>query len=333
MRFIVVFAHLSSCLGFAPTSPIHHRPSLYSASSTSLSLSSQDDARRRQSRFQGMQREPTKEEIAIMDDMITKLSNAKAYELPNAVSRAIRVVTSPHFFLRIAARADEASDREEKEKLSALAENLVTTIQAVVSMTEDNLDERAKDVERVVKAASEPESGEFLVPLSKERIDAMRKEMEELDVEDLNEGFLSTIDAWMNKAHQDGMDGMVSIMQKVLQIYAGRVISNARIQLQANVGAAVSGESQAAADAVAAQEAKTKKAASALFEQLLRVDTDAWDMEIRRGVSEECTKEDLVKEIQRTMEGVILGLENGSMAQRVQAEFLRELVTRVEAVA
>lgn len=129
------------------------------------------------------------------------------------------------------------------------------------------------------------------------------------------------------------MDGMVSIMQKVLQIYAGRVISNARIQLQANVGAAVSGESQAAADAVAAQEAKTKKAASALFEQLLRVDTDAWDMEIRRGVSEECTKEDLVKEIQRTMEGVILGLENGSMAQRVQAEFLRELVTRVEAVA
>ena len=31
-------------------------------------------------------------------------------------------------------------------------------------------------------------------------------------------------------------------------------------------------------------------------------------------------------------ETVVLGLENGSMAQRVQAEYLRELVTRVEAI-
>ena len=78
---------------------------------------------------------------------------------------------------------------------------MVTTIQAVMSMTEDSLDERAKDVERVVKAASEPD-GEFLVPLSQERVDAMRKEVEGLDQADLNEAFLSTVDAWMNKAHQ-----------------------------------------------------------------------------------------------------------------------------------
>lgn len=137
-----------------------------------------------------------------MDDMITKLANAKAYELPNAVSRAIRVVSSPRFFLRIAERADMASDDTEREKLSALAENLVTTIQAVVEMTEDSLDERAKDVEKVVKAASEPDTGEFLVPLSKERVDDMMKAMKKLDIADLNEGFLSTVDAWMNKAHQ-----------------------------------------------------------------------------------------------------------------------------------
>jgi len=131
---------------------------------------------------------------------------------------------------------------------------------------------------------------------------------------------------------QDGMDGMVTIMQKALQIYAGLVISNARVQLQASVGAAVSGESQAAAAKAAAEELKTNSAASKLLEELLRVDTDSWDNEIRKGFEGDCTKEDLVKEIQRTMEGVLLGLENGSMAQRVQAEFLRELVTRVEAV-
>ena len=94
----------------------------------------------------------------------------------------------------------------------------------------------------------------------------------------------------------------------------------------------MTGQSQAAADAAADEESNTTSAASELLERMLSVDTDTWDMEIRKGIEGECTKDQLVKEIQRTMEGVILGLENGSMAQRVQAEYLRELITRVEAV-
>eukprot|EP00581_Thalassiosira_minuscula_P003805 CAMPEP_0183742062 /NCGR_PEP_ID=MMETSP0737-20130205/63837_1 /TAXON_ID=385413 /ORGANISM="Thalassiosira miniscula, Strain CCMP1093" /LENGTH=341 /DNA_ID=CAMNT_0025977581 /DNA_START=46 /DNA_END=1071 /DNA_ORIENTATION=+ len=341
MRLIFLLSSLATCFAFAPSNPIFLQPSIQTnveaTPPTSLFLSSQggDEAARRQSRFEGMQREPSAADLAVMDDMITKLSNAKPYELPNAVSRAIRVVSSPQFFLRIAEKADESTDPVEKEKLGALAENLVNTIQAVVSMTEESLDERAKDVERVVKAASEPDSGEFLVPLSKERVDAMRKAVEELEQGDLNEGFLSTVDAWMNKAHQDGMDGMVTIMQKALQIYAGTAISRARIQLQANVGAALSGEDQAAADAAAAaaREEGATSAASALLEKILHVDTDEWDVEIRSGCQESgVTKEALISEVQKTMEGVILGLENGSMAQRVQAEYLRELVTRIEAM-
>lgn len=277
-----------------------------------------------------MQREPSAADLAVIDDMITKLSNAKAYELPNAVSRAVRVVSSPQFFLRIAERADKASDPMEKEKLGALAENLVNTIQAVVSMTEENLDERAKDVQTVVEAASEPESGEFLVPLSQDRVDAMRSAMKELEEEDLNEAFLSTIDSWMNKAHQDGMDGMVTILQKSLQIYAGIVISSARIRLEVNVGAALAGEDQAAADAAAAKVESSP--ASASLEKLLHVDTEKWDVAIRKEIEGGVTKDKLIREVQKTMEGVILGLENGSMAQRVQAEFLREFITRVEAL-
>ena len=75
------------------------------------------------------------------------------------------------------------------------------------------------------------------------------------------------------------MDGMVTIMQTALQIYAGTVISRARVRLQANVGAAVSGEDQAAADAVVDAAKKggsgMKSAASDLLEKLLHIDTDA----------------------------------------------------------
>lgn len=144
---------------------------------------------------------------------------------------------------------------------------------------------------------------------------------------------ISCVADYVSFINQDGMDGMVSIMQTALQIYAGTVISRARVQLQANVGAAVSGEDQAAADAVvAAANDGESNAASDLFEKLLRVDTNEWEIEIRKGIESDVKKEALVSEVQKTMESVILGLENGSMAQRVQAEFLRELVTRIEAI-
>lgn len=140
---------------------------------------------------------------------------------------------------------------------------------------------------------------------------------------------------------KDGMDGMVAILQKALQIYAGTVISRARIQLQLNVGAALVGEDQAVADALAKalregsrSGAAGPSVASELFERLLHVDTDRWNAEIRGAMEVEdgVTKEALIGEVQKTMEGVILGLDNGSMTQRVQAEFLRELVTRIEAM-
>mmetsp|Transcript_21046 Transcript_21046/g.29705 ORF Transcript_21046/g.29705 Transcript_21046/m.29705 type:complete len:340 (+) Transcript_21046:196-1215(+) len=266
----------------------------------------------KQSRLEGNTRAPTEQEQKVMDEMIMKMANAKPYELPNAVRRAFRVVSSPPFFLRIVQLMDDAEDEVEKEKLNSLATNLVSTIEAVVSTTEDQLDERAKDVEMVVKAASEPDSGEFLVPLSQDRVIAMRDTMATLDPASLDESFLSTVDAWMNKSHQDGMDGMVGILQKVLQMYAGTAISRARSQQNLS---------------------KNGDAKSELFEKLLVADTDVWDMEIQQGLAatDDLTSTALMSEIQRTIEGVVLGLENGSMAQRVQAEFLRELVSRVEA--
>jgi hypothetical protein len=157
------------------------------------------------SRIDGNQREPTEQEKQIMDEMITKLADAKPYELPNAVRRAFRVISSPRFFLRIAERTDQAKDNIEREKLGALASNLVATLEAVVETTEDTLDERAKEVEKVLKAAAEPGTGEFLVPLLPEQIQAMRKVVENLEPSSLDEGFLSTVDAFMMKSHQDGM--------------------------------------------------------------------------------------------------------------------------------
>jgi len=147
----------------------------------------------------------------------------------------------------------------------------------------------------------------------------------------------------MNKSIQDGMDGMADILQKVLQIYAGTQISRARAQLQLQVAAALTGESQDTINAaIAEQQLYDSSPAAVLFEDLLHMNTDNWDEELRNRIRRDgdddadetkVSAAALMGEVQRTIESVVLGLENGSMAQRVQAEYLREVASRIEALA
>jgi hypothetical protein len=253
-----------------------------------------------------------------MDEMIDKLCTAKPYELPNAVQRAFRVISSPQFFLRIAARQDMASTETEKSRLSALASNLVNTLEAVVSTTEDKLDERAKEVESVIKAAAEPMTGEFLVPLLPERVSSMRDALLKLDSSSLDEGFLSTLDAWINKSHKDGMDGMVTILQKCLQLYAGIVLDRALSLTSSN------GDG----DKIIENGDEDGKAIG-VFQALLRSDADAWDAELTR--TDATLLPGVQAVVQRAMEALVLSaVDAGSMGQRVQAEYLKEIMKRIE---
>lgn len=274
-------------------------PPMMRPSSTTTSRLASSSA----SRFEGNQRLPSAEELAVMDEMINQLADAKPYELPVAVKRAFRIIRSPPFFLRIAERTDQAESEEERSKLEALATNLVSTLEVVVETTEEQLDERAVDVESVVKAAAEPDSGEFLVPLTPERIAAMKAVLGGLPESSLDEGFLATLDSWIVKSHQDGMDLMVGILQKVLQMYSG-------LQVKRSLERAAEFKDDDTTE---------------LFE-LLSTDADLWASQIK-------TSKDLPtlkKQVQKTMETIVLSLETGSMAQQVQAEYLKELMNRLE---
>jgi len=287
-------------------------------SSGSSSDDGQGDGRRRSSRLEGNQRPPTEEELKVMDEMIEKLADAQVFELPNAVQRAFRVISSPQFFLRIASRQDQAATDEERQRLESLASNLISTLEAVVSTTEDKLDERAKEVEAVVKAAAEPESGEFMVPLLPERVEAMRNKLLKLDPSSLDEGFLSTLDAWMNKSHKDGMDLMVGILQKVLQMYAGISITRVRQQQQPQSNDGDSDDDDAAA-----------ARGEAVFDKLLETDAESWQRVLDK--TDPASLEQAEIAVKKAMEGIVLSLEAGSMAQQVQAEYLQEMAKLIEA--
>jgi hypothetical protein len=222
------------------------------SSSSSSDGDSSNLEKRRLSRLEGNNRPASPDELRIMDEMIDKLADAKPYDLPNAVQRAFRVISSPQFFMRIAARADETTDETQQEKLAALAANLVSTLEAVVSTTEDRMDERAKDVENVIKAAAEPDSGEFMVPLLPERVqrcDRLCKPWTTTLIRSFSIRLMR-----MMKSHEDGMDLMVEFERRCK--CTGTSIAGAKL---------------------ANKSKESSSAAYKLFEQLLNTDADVWD--------------------------------------------------------
>ena len=96
MKFLLVTALLSSLdlsFGFCTPPPAALFPRSSQPNSCAVSVNTvgtalfaaEDGGGRQSSRLEGNMRPPTKEELPLMDEMITKLADAKPYELPNAV--------------------------------------------------------------------------------------------------------------------------------------------------------------------------------------------------------------------------------------------------------
>lgn len=67
--------------------------------------------------------------------------------------------------------------------------------------------------------------------------------------------------------------------------------------------------------------------------ELVYAEEADWDSLLRaRAASGELAEGSFMESLQRKMEATVLGLQSGSYAQRVQAEYLKELEARARAV-
>lgn len=103
---------------------------------------------------------------------------------------------------------------------------------------------------------------------------------------------------------------MVVVIQRVLQLWAGR-------ELAAMPSSAAGGAPDAAAEA--------------LLQTLLASPEETWAATLATASSSGASSAGFTRALQQRMEGVVLGLPNGSYAQRVQAEYLKELEARAKA--
>jgi len=249
-----------------------------------------------------------KETNALIDAMLA----AAPYELPNLVSNSLKAVSSPSFFMAIAARADAAGeDAAHVDRLAALASTVMSTLEVIVQRTEEKVDAGASLLQDILKAGAE-DDGEFLVPLSNAKAAAMRAAVVAQGAA-LDEAFLSTVNAWVRKSEDSGLGGMVTMLQTVLQLYAA-------VALAGDAGASLDPSRDATDPA-------------SLLDRLLASRPEAWDAVLDHELTRSdavSTKDALVSEVQRRIETTVLGATSmGSYAQRVQAEFLRELIQRI----
>ena len=188
-------------------------------------------------------------------------------------------------------------------------------VDAMLKKTNEQLNESASFLQTILKAASDKKTGEWELPLSKESIAAMSDVMD-ANADKLDEALLSNCFAWMKKASEDNLDGMISLIQTVLQLYAAKQLG--AVDQQQGEASSSSSSSSSSSEV------------DTFVTQLLKETEQQWDTLLKSCV-EKYSESSFMESLQRRMEAVVLGLPSGSYAQRVQAEYLKEVEARAKA--
>ncbi|KAG2431615.1 hypothetical protein HYH02_013308 [Chlamydomonas schloesseri] len=206
------------------------------------------------------------------------------------------------FWMRIATRNDTAASKEDKDKLQGLATSVMVLVDAVRRRTEQQLADSGNVLQDILVAAAD-EKGEWYLPLTDDQVEAVREALNR-HRDRLDEALLSNAFAWIKKSSEDGFDGMVQLLQLVLQLYAARQLATAE-----------------------------KEGVEGAVNKLLYAQEKQWTPLLRQLVAEgQVTEAAFMEALQRKMEMVVLGLQSGSYAQRVQAEYLKEAEARAKSV-
>lgn len=248
-----------------------------------------------------MQQPPSQlQQTAMLDDMIDRLLAAKTEQQLATIIAENIVAVDTKFWIRIATRNDTASSAEDKEKLQVLASTVMKLVDALMKKSEKQLSDSGKVLQEILSAAAD-ERGEWYLPLRPAQVKGMRVVIEE-NSERCDEALLSNAFAWIRKCNDDGLDTMVTLIQKVLQLYAAQQLKGP--------------ETQGAAGTV---------------NEVVYAEESEWSSIIKEKVkSGDLSEPEFMQELQRKMERVVLGLESGSYAQRVQAEYLKEVEARAK---
>jgi len=297
-------------------------------------------------------------EAAALDDLIDMLlaaSAASQQQMAQLVAENVFAFDTK-FWLRVATRADAAPDEPARERLRLVADGVVALLGAAMKQTESRLSESAGVLQDVLSAAADAQ-GQWYLPLGEAQVAAVRAAMDRAAGRGLlDEALLSNAFAWIRKCNEDGLDTMAQLIQKVLQLYAARALSP-------SPGAGEDGADGRGDEAEARRRRQDgappppqeqsylppsgrDQSAARVLDEVIAAEEHEWEGIIERSATLSASPSSspsaygggplaeaaFSDALQRKMEATVLGLSSGSYAQRVQAEYLKEIEGRARSV-
>ncbi|XP_057502804.1 uncharacterized protein LOC130786529 isoform X3 [Actinidia eriantha] len=233
-----------------------------------------------------------------VDKLIDTLKVANSNELQQLVVENV-LAFNESFWLRLAARTDTCKSEDDKKDYEELASSVMSVVDRLVHKTNEKIDSSTDVLKEILKPVVDEVDETPWPPRDPEALKLMQKEINQREQEgQLDEGFLSEVNAQLREAKEDkDKPGLQAMLQKVLQLYASRVLS---------------------------KRSYAKKAPEEGWNKLL-ID----GLTVGKG---EISPEEFYAAIKKRIERTLIRTEGGSYEQRILIEYLKGIQSRTEEV-
>lgn len=249
-----------------------------------------------------------------IDRLIDLLRHANPQEVQQIVGENI-LAFNEGFWIRLAARTDTCKSDDDKKDYEELALSVMSIVDRLVHKTNEKIESSTDVLKGILKPVVDEKEEISWPPRDPEALKAMEEEVMQMEQEgQLDEGFLSEVNAQLRQAKEDvDKPGLVAMLQKVLQLYASRVLSKRSYAKRGN-------------EVLKAEE---------FLEVLIKAPEEEWNKLLLDGMTigkGDVSPEDLYAVIKKRIERTLIRTEGGSYQQRVLTEYLKGIQSRAEEI-
>ncbi|XP_011658555.1 uncharacterized protein LOC101218799 isoform X2 [Cucumis sativus] len=242
-----------------------------------------------------------------VDRLIDTLRNASSIELQKLVLQNV-LAFNENFWIRLAARTDTCKSEDDKKDYEELAASVMSIVDHLVHKTKEKIESSTDILKEILKPVVDNVEEIAWPPRDPGALKLMEKEIIHREQEgQLDEGFLA-------EAKEDGdKPGLEAMLQKVLQLYASRVLSKRSY----------------------AKKGEEVLKAELFLETIIKAPEEEWNKLLINGLTigkGEVLPNELDSVIKKRIERTLIRTEGGSYQQRVLTEYLKGIQSRSEEI-
>ncbi|XP_050261908.1 uncharacterized protein LOC126706468 isoform X1 [Quercus robur] len=249
-----------------------------------------------------------------VDRLIDTLRDANPNELQKLVVENV-LAFNEGFWIRLAARTDTCKSEDDKKDYEELAISVMSIVDCLVHKTKEKIESSTDVLKEILKPVVDEVEEVRWPPRDPEALVLMEKEISQREQEgQLDEGFLSEVNAQLRQAKEDGdKPGLEAMLQKVLQLYASRVLSKRSY----------------------AKKGEEVLKAEQFLEAIIKAPEEEWNKLLINGMTVgkgDISPDEFYAVIKKRIERTLIRTEGGSYQQRVLTEYLKGIQSRAEEI-